>query len=93
MHEKSRQNQSVTEWYGCYKCGIIDTNTECLCCCEVEAVKYFKLLGVGKRCHKYSHSKILNSSLACEIASFQLRFTDFIPSTLFNINTEFSFKH
>ena len=46
-HEESRKNQSVTKWYGCGKCGVMETNIECLCCCQVEAVEYFKLSNVG----------------------------------------------
>ena len=40
------KNQSVTRWYGCGKCGVMDINVECLFCHQVEAMKYFKLLGM-----------------------------------------------
>ena len=40
-HEKSTKNQSVTEWYKCFKCGTMDKNVECPCCHAVEAVEYF----------------------------------------------------
>ena len=29
------------------ECGIMDKNIECLCCCEVETVEYFKLSNGG----------------------------------------------
>ena len=67
MHEESK-HQSVTEWCGCDKCGVIDTNVECYCCHKVEAVEYFKLYGMRQKC---SYSKGLNSSLACEIVYLQ----------------------
>ena len=38
--------KSVTEWYGCGKCGAMDKNVECLCCHEVETMEYFELLGM-----------------------------------------------
>ena len=44
-HEKSK-NQSVTDWYGSVKYGAMDKNVECLCCHEVDAKKYFELLGM-----------------------------------------------
>ena len=30
----------------CVKCGVIETNIECLCCYEFEALEYFELLGM-----------------------------------------------
>ena len=42
--EKSRKSQSVTEWCRCGKCGVIDTNVECLNYGKVEALGYFQLL-------------------------------------------------
>ena len=45
-HEKSTKDKSVTEWDRCGKCGTMDKNVECLCCHKVEAVEYFKLLGM-----------------------------------------------
>ena len=41
--EKSRTNQSVTEWYRCGKWGVMHTNVEYLNCSEVEALAYFQL--------------------------------------------------
>ena len=47
MHEESRTNQSFTEWYECSnKCGVMDTNIECLYFHKVEALENFKLLGI-----------------------------------------------
>ena len=43
--EKSKYNQSFTEWYTCGgKCGATDKNAECLCCDKLETVEYFELL-------------------------------------------------
>ena len=41
--EKSRKSQSVTEWFRCGKCGVMDTNVQSLSCSEVEALGYFQL--------------------------------------------------
>ena len=41
--EKSRINQSVTEWCRCGKWGVMHTNVEYLSCSEVEALGYFQL--------------------------------------------------
>ena len=41
-----QQNQSVTEWYRCGKCGSMDKIAECLCRNKVEAGEYLELLGV-----------------------------------------------
>ena len=41
--EKSRKIQIVTEWCRCGKCGVMDTDFECLSCGEVEALGYFQL--------------------------------------------------
>ena len=32
--------------YGCVKCGAVETNVECLCGHEIEALEYFELLGL-----------------------------------------------
>ena len=40
-HEKSRKNQTISEWCKCGKCGVMDTNVECLNCHKVEDLKYF----------------------------------------------------
>ena len=40
-HEKSRKNQTFSEWCKCGKCGVMDTNVECLNCHKVEDLKYF----------------------------------------------------
>ena len=44
MSEKSRKSQNVTEWCRCGKCGVMNTNAECLSCDKVEALGYFQLL-------------------------------------------------
>ena len=49
MHEKSTQNQRVTEWYRYDKCGAMDKNLKCLCCDDIEAVEHFEFLGVRYR--------------------------------------------
>ena len=36
--EKPRETQNVTEWCRSRKCGLMDTNLECLSCGEVEAL-------------------------------------------------------
>ena len=40
---KPRKSQIVTEWCRCGKCGVTDTDFECLSCGKVEAVGYFQL--------------------------------------------------
>ena len=42
-YEKSRINQFNTEWCGCGKCGVMDTNIKCLWCHKIKALVYFKL--------------------------------------------------
>ena len=44
--EKSTKSQSVTEWYRCGKCGVMDKNVECFSCHTVADVEYFSLLGM-----------------------------------------------
>ena len=46
MHEKSRKNQNITEWCRRGKCGVMDTNVECLRRDKVEALGYFQLSGM-----------------------------------------------
>ena len=41
--EKSRKSRRVTEWCRCGKCGVMDTNVECLSCGEVETLGSFQL--------------------------------------------------
>ena len=38
-----KKSKTVTEWCRCGKCGVMDTNVDCLSCCEVEAFGYFQL--------------------------------------------------
>ena len=44
--EISRKSESVTEWWTCEKCGVMNTDIECLSCGEVKALKYFQLLNM-----------------------------------------------
>ena len=41
----TRENlrKSQTEWCRCGKCGVMDTNIECLSCSKVETFGYFQL--------------------------------------------------
>ena len=41
--EKSRKNQSITEWCSRGGKGVMDTNTECLSFSKVEVMEYFQL--------------------------------------------------
>ena len=41
----NKKNRSIAEWYGCSKCGVLDTKVECLCCHKIEAVENVKIIG------------------------------------------------
>ena len=60
--EKSRKNQSITEWCRCEKCGVMDTNVECSSCGEVEALRYFQLLDM-----RYDHRNAVTERVSATV--------------------------
>ena len=59
--------KNVNESYGCGKCGVMNTNTKCLCCSRDGALEYFKLFGV-----RYGDTQPLKEfKSACDLVHFQ----------------------
>jgi len=42
---EARLDRAVTEWCQCQNCKAMPTEKECLCCHEVDEIKYFHLNG------------------------------------------------
>ena len=43
--DKSRLSQDVQDWCSCGHCQVMPTEKECVCCTEIDAIKYFHLQG------------------------------------------------
>ena len=64
LRMKNQQKiKALPQWHRCGKCGAIDKNVGCLCCNEVETVKYFELLGMR-------YSDLNEFKAPCEIVHF-----------------------
>ena len=82
--KNQEKNQSVTEWYRCGKCGVTDTNIECLCYRQVEAVEYLKLSNVRQG----NTSAVTGRKLNLPVEQFVFsNVADYSPTTLLNLST------
>ena len=45
IEEIKRSANNLGEWCQCGECKPMPTERECLCCAEVDAIKYFHLIG------------------------------------------------
>ena len=83
--QQRKPKQNVTELYRCSKCGAVDKKFKCLCCLEVEAVKYFELLGIG-----YCDTNTVTLGWSQKFIFSEV--ADCSPATLFNLNTYTNFR-
>ena len=41
-----RQQENIRDWCSCENCDVMPSRKECVCCLEIDEIKYFKLEGM-----------------------------------------------
>lgn len=61
---QGRRAASVEEWCQCHKCEKMASEQECVCCHEIDEIKYFKLGGKKQYQHDCQYKRIQPRSQA-----------------------------